>query len=226
MRRLIAICILGSFNLLMYSFIGLNHQAFSKVVEYESPTIIENMAFNEQLLQLQNAIVQEQQPSDEDDIDSSLVYEEEPALKSNTYLAIPKIEVLAPFQKSLGADADLIQKTLTQGALSLGPYLKPEEDGQTIIFGHSSDYAWRNNPFGTVFTLLPQLEPGDMIKVIEGREVYHYQVDQVVITDPSLEGLPAVDSNRIVLSTCYPIGFFGKRFNVIATPAEPHLTHS
>lgn len=137
-----------------------------------------------------------------------------------TILSIPAINVSAPIIFHDHLSSEEAQKKLEQGAISLNNFIPPSKAGQNIIFGHSSDYPWRHNEYANLFTLLPQLKPGDLIMIGNEQYLYKYVVEKTVISSTDLDGVieenPA--DNALILTTCYPIGFFSKRFNVIAKP--------
>lgn len=193
----LTICVLSSLNILIFLFIGFNHDAFEKVNAYkqtDSKNFETGVSRLQENIKKQNKRLARKSPE-------------------QIYLSIPKINLLTPvnFQNN--------NQGLEKGAVSLTSFITPEKPGQNILFGHSSDYPWSQNPFGTVFTLLPKLEPNDEINIIRGRKTYIYKISKTEITDPNLTGLiKKTASNELVLSTCYPIGFFNKRFNVVAVP--------
>lgn len=144
---------------------------------------------------------------------------------SPRFLVIPKLNLISPVSENHEGRKESALTHLMQGVIAINGFIPPQENGQTVILGHSSDYPWRNNPYSTIFTLLPQLKPGDEIKILEGNRNVLYQVKRTMITDDKLTGLltEATSSNELILSTCYPIGFFSQRFNVVATPTKKNL---
>ena len=62
----------------------------------------------------------------------------------------------------------------------------------------------------------------NIIKIIKDRQAYEYIVEKSQITDQDLTGL--IDNSnlthQLILSTCYPIGFYNKRFNIVASPSS------
>ena len=103
--------------------------------------------------------------------------------------------------------------------LSISPHPLQNKTSQTIIFGHSSDYSWNQNPYGSIFALLPQLELGDEILLELNNQKLIYKVEEKIQTDPSLTEIinRPKKGQQIILSTCYPIGFFSERLNIIAS---------
>jgi len=220
MLRDLTICLLSSLNVLIFSFVLLNSQAFHKVEAFTDSKPLTMVTFDQVTGQIQQSLVKNQinrlkkshHVVQTQDLASLPV--------TTATLSISKINVLSPivFHESLSSEE--AQQKLEHGAISLSPFIPPSQKGQTVIFGHSSDYPWRHNEYATLFTLLPRLIPGDIISITSDRNRFLYEVDRTQITDTDLTGLiePSPESNELILSTCYPIGFFSKRFNVVAKP--------
>lgn len=189
MAKNFAITILASLNLLLFSFLGL-HQDLLRLAFL--PTF--SLTLTDPTLHLEQRFIQ-----------------------NALTLQIPKIQVSAPLL--MGREKKDIEELLSQGALSIGPYTPPPEKGRTLIFGHSSDYPWKENLYSTLFANLSKLSPGDSILITSGEHHYEYRVRETLISDRDLSTVLAspVAQNELVLSTCYPIGLFSKRLNVIAS---------
>lgn len=208
------ICVLSSLNILMFSFIGLNYEAFKKVNHYRAAAQ-EFPEFDRLVWDITQRLSSSEPLTASSESQKSNVINE----KTFIYLSIPKLNLLSPVEYA--KNPETVNEYLQKGIISLTPFLTPEIPGQNVLFGHSSDYPWNNNPFGTIFTLLPQLQSGDEILITRGQELIRYQVRSSSITDPQLSGLLRKShQHELILSTCYPIGFFSKRFNVIAVPTE------
>lgn len=211
MLRDLLLCILATLNILIFSFLELNQEAVSKMRSYHA-TFAVSTPFDEILVRAQHRIAAGFQPIDDAKV----------APSSGFFLVIPKINLITPVMT--GTLETSASSALHAGALSLSDFITPPLQGRTVVFGHSSDYPWNNNPYATVFTLLPKLAPGDLVTVIRGREQYAYRVEKILITDPTLSGVTdaAASNNELVLSTCYPLGFFSQRFTVVALPVISH----
>lgn len=208
------ICVLSSLNILMFSFIGLNYEAFKKVNHYLAVTQ-EFPKFDHLVWNITHRISTSESLTTASKNQEQISNNEETSI----YLSIPKLNLLSPVEYA--KNPETVNEYLQKGIISLTPFLTPEIPGQNVLFGHSSDYPWNNNPFGTIFTLLPQLQSGDEILITRGEELIRYQVRSSSITDPQLSGLlRKSQQHELILSTCYPIGFFNKRYNVIAVPTE------
>jgi|CXWL01.1.fsa_nt_gi LPXTG-site transpeptidase (sortase) family protein len=236
MFRDITICLLSTLNILIFSFIILNGQALKTVDAFAEPDVGSILEFDQITTQVQQSISKQQwirekklRSKPECNTDC-FVPRNDNALPPSTAgrrndiqpstLSIPSLNLTAPIVFHDHLSSEEAQKKLEEGAISLNEFIPPSEAGQTIIFGHSSDYPWRNNPYANVFTLLPELQAGDVITIHHENSIYKYEVVKSVITPTDLEGVIESDpsGNELILSTCYPIGFFSKRFNVVAKP--------
>lgn len=218
MRDLV-LCLLVTANLLVYGFIGLNYGAFQQVLSYKSQPQAPDIVSEASNLPPQTSAFKPQASSS-----SSKSLSLKDTKKSLQYwqgtLHIPRLNISAPISYHPETSIADIQNVLSEGTMSLSPFIPPSVDKQMVIFGHSSDYSWRDNPYHDIFALLPQLVAGDTIKLTHKKRDFWYQITNTQVTDPELTGVVQEnpDHNQLILSTCYPIGFFGQRFNVIAEP--------
>jgi sortase A len=224
MRDLL-LCLTITANLLIYGFIGLNYGAFKQVISYKSKIIIE-----EQPITTNHSLQTTHSKSPKPPASSLKLRASSKSLSlSKTKkdlstwqgtLSIPSIDITAPIQHEPGSTVSDIQDLLSEGTMSLSPFISPNKDERMIIFGHSSDYRWKNNPYASIFALLPQIKVGDTITMTHQNQTFAYTVKKTQITAPDLHELieEKPKHNELILSTCYPIGFFSQRFNVIATP--------
>lgn len=135
-------------------------------------------------------------------------------------LVIPKISVNAPVQWDI--EFDHIEQSLSRGTVHFAESALPGEDGATVLFGHSSDYAWKHNPYAAVFALLPKLEPNDAIVLRRARAEYHYTVTQKLVVDPeAIEVASIHNGSDLTLITCYPVGTTKMRLVIHAALTEP-----
>jgi len=220
--------ILSTANILIYSFIGLNYDSFQRIIMYKWYREIntesqgESSKFQNSKGQEQSREIKEYKKEGIEGKNKTLTISSTRTKFSNWEgtLLIPKIQIESKVQHSENASSEDFHSFLTEGAISLTPFIPPSKDGQMIIFGHSSDYLWNNNPYGSLFSLLPELEEGDIIQLTHQRKTFDYEVTHTQITSSDLKPLlkENADSNELILSTCYPIGFFSKRYNVVASP--------
>ncbi|MDZ4216975.1 MAG: sortase, partial [Candidatus Gracilibacteria bacterium] len=167
MTKDLIICTLSSLNILLFSFIGFNYEAFQKLNTYQTAAKafpnFDHIAW--EIIHDLSATTSAHQETTTDP---------DPRPEPSVLISIPRLNLLAPIKQT--GNPENITQTLEQGVLSLQTFNPSEPSGQTILFGHSSDYPWKNNPFGTVFTLLPKLQPGDEILITKNHQVTRYTV--------------------------------------------------
>lgn len=96
---------------------------------------------------------------------------------------------------------------------------EPGSKGNTLIFGHTSYYRWKKNPYGEIFAKIYDLKYGDTIKVAWNGQLYTYEVIDKIITRPEnvdKEYMKYTDGEYITLMWCYPLGTDSKRGLIIA----------
>lgn len=131
------------------------------------------------------------------------------------HIIIDKIAVDAPIQWNIPVESTV--EALSRGIAHLSGSAQLGEVGNLFLTGHSSDYVWKNNPYASVFSLLPKLVPGDSIIIRENGKEYTYRVSETKIVNPNQVEVAAPTTNSIVtLMTCYPIGSTRQRFIVHA----------
>lgn len=112
------------------------------------------------------------------------------------YISIPKIDVRIPIYH--GTSSDVLQKGV--GHL----------EGSSLPVGGNSTHAilsaHRGLPSSRLFTDLDQLKKGDIFYIYVMNEVLAYQVDQILVSEPSeIEALKIVDGkDYVTLVTCTP----------------------
>lgn len=206
---IVILCIL---NISIYSFIGLNYEAFQQVISYQADS---TNTTSEQTLPLSSSITK--------------ILHSSPLLKPQASwsgtLSIPKLNITSPVNFPGNESSLSAEEWLKKGVLSISPHPLQNKTSQTIIFGHSSDYSWNQNPYGSIFALLPQLELGDEILLELNNQKLIYKVEEKIQTDPSLTEIinRPKKGQQIILSTCYPIGFFSERLNIIASLVSSSL---
>lgn len=112
------------------------------------------------------------------------------------YISIPKIDVRIPIYH--GTTSDVLQKGV--GHLEGSSFPVGGESAHAILSAH------RGLPSSKLFTDLDQLKKGDIFYIYILNQVLAYQVDQVLVTEPSeTDALRIVDGkDYITLVTCTP----------------------
>lgn len=143
-------------------------------------------------------------------------------------LIIPKISVDVPIQDVMTekpvseitkADYD---KELYNGVVRYPTTATPSSklnNGQTMLFGHTSYESWKKNEYGSVFAKIPALQKWDTVQSVWNGSLYTYRVIEKRVISPSK--LDAIynefnDGNFISLVGCYPLWTTKERIVIIA----------
>ncbi len=100
---------------------------------------------------------------------------------------------------------------------------EPWEWGNTFIFGHTSYYWRKNNPYWEVFANMPDLSDGDKIKIMWEWNLHVYQVsnEEIMRPDKVTEFYNNnKDEDAVTLMWCYPIGSDAQRILIQADKVE------
>jgi sortase A len=144
---------------------------------------------------------------------------------TGTYLAIPKINAVAPV--ILGVDPwnqAVYEKALQNGVAQAAGTSLPGQPGTMFIFAHSSDWPWRLTRYNTVFFRLGELQAGDEIEIAANGRNYTYEVFAKKVVWPNEVGFLKEKTNQLVLQTCTPIGTAFQRLLVFARPVSTSLS--
>lgn len=112
---------------------------------------------------------------------------------------------------------------LYQGVVKYPSTPTPWNQWNILIFGHTSYYWRKNNPFGTVFSKLPQIKNGEKIEMTRDGKLYTYEViDKKIVFPKDVEKVyrEYKDGEYVTLMGCYPLGTDHKRILVIAKRKE------
>lgn len=134
-------------------------------------------------------------------------------------LIIPKINVNVPVVADVNGDvARVYFQKLKDGVAHFKDTAKPNQIGNTVIFGHSSAIPGITaTPHAETFLLLDKLKKGDQIIVYYQGQPYIYAVDSVKSkSDDSLDILEPTNISTLTLFTCWPPGTDFKRMVVVS----------
>lgn len=155
-------------------------------------------------------------------------------------IIIPKINVEIPVDYSLTSmQEDVIQNGLENGVVHYPSTVRPGQQGNVALFGHSSNNLFNPGKYKFAFVLLSKLEPGDMFYLTYDKKVYAYRMYEKKIVNPEdtwvlnpVEGKAATAA----LITCDPPGTTRYRLVVwgeqvspdpaTATPAGQNTTNA
>src|SRR5690606_19356372 len=123
---------------------------------------------------------------------------------------IPKINVEIPviYDETSVAEADF-QEALERGVVHYATTSQPGENGNTVIFGHSSNNIFNSGKYKFAFVLLNRLEPGDTFMLHKDGVRYVYKVfDKKIVSPTDFSVLNPVEGKTATASliTCDPPG--------------------
>lgn len=137
---------------------------------------------------------------------------------------IPKINVEAPVVYDVNTiNEAAVEQGLNNGVVHYADTALPGQDGNVIIFGHSSGNIFNQGNYKFVFSLLRALNNGDTFYLQKDGKRYVYQVYKKEIvkpTDVSVLGL-ADKPATATLITCDPPGLSTNRLVVIGEQISP-----
>lgn len=128
---------------------------------------------------------------------------------------IPKIWKNIPLvdikNRVLEDDNDLnniFMKELENGVIRYPGSAKPGENGNSFIFGHSSNFPWIKGDYNDVFALLDNVEYDDEVIIYYNQKKYKYVIREKNVIVPGDTSVLKRNDNKaeITLMTCWPIG--------------------
>lgn len=120
-------------------------------------------------------------------------------------IVIAKIGLDLPVQNIESRDIDVLYENLKSGPIRYVDSARLGEEGNVLIFGHSSRLPVVKNQMYKAFNRISELERGDLITISgEGREYLYsvVSVEQRDTTDPSSGISLAKGGKRLTLVTC------------------------
>ena len=114
-----------------------------------------------------------------------------------------------------------IQNSLKNGVVHYPGTALPGDNGNVVLTGHSSYYAWDPGRFKDVFALLHDVKMDDKIVIYFSQKKFIYQVSGIKVVYPKdVDVLGPLDHEQLTLITCTPIGTNLKRLIVTAKLIE------
>ena len=136
----------------------------------------------------------------------------------------PSIGLRATVANPSTTDIATLDRLLLSGAVRYPTSAILGEDGNVIIFGHSSYLPVVHNQAFKTFNDIQKFKQGDRITVYSNDTAYVYDVRTVVKADAESAAIPLSTSGRtLTLATCNSFGTKSERFVVTATFVESHL---
>lgn len=137
---------------------------------------------------------------------------------------IPKINVEAPVVYDVNTINEAsVEQGLNRGVVHYADTALPGQDGNVIIFGHSSGNIFNQGNYKFVFSLLRALDNGDTFYLQKDGKRYVYQVYKKEIvkpTDVSVLGLTGKPATATLI-TCDPPGLSTNRLVVFGEQISP-----
>lgn len=138
-------------------------------------------------------------------------------------ITIPKINVNAPLiYPTSTANSPNYDPELENGVVHYPNTAVPGQNGNIVLFGHSSNDWWQPGNYKFVFVLLDKLVPGDTFSINYNSKRYIYQVAITKVVEANdLSVLTPTTEPTVTLITCWPAGTSLKRQIITAKQISP-----
>ncbi len=139
-------------------------------------------------------------------------------------IIIPKINVEIPVvYDEPSVEEKAIQNALERGVVHYATTPSPGEQGNAVIFGHSSNNIFNRGQYKFAFVLLSRLEAGDTFYLTKGGKRYVYRVyDKKIVKPTDVWVMGNTDKPATAtLITCDPPGTTINRLVVIGEQISP-----
>src|SRR3989344_3425259 len=144
-----------------------------------------------------------------------------------TKILIPAIGLSATIANPEATSVAVLDGELLKGAVRYPTSAKLGEEGNLVLFGHSSYLPVVNNQAFKTFNGIQKLAVGDVITVYSFTTIYTYKVRSVAKENANDAAIPlAVNGKVLTLSTCDSFGEKTDRFVVAADFVESHSISS
>src|SRR3989339_1945432 len=150
---------------------------------------------------------------------ASIWFPASPKLNQPSQLTVKEYTLSIPKLNIKKAKVVVAGEDLTKSLVHYLPQSLPGEYGNVAIFGHSTlPQLYNPKDYKSIFTYLPSLEQGDVIKVKIGDIEYQYQVYDMFVVDPDEVSVleQQKDGSYLTLITCVPPGTYISRLVVKA----------
>lgn len=146
------------------------------------------------------------------------------AVDATSKVIIPKINVEIPVvYDEPSVEEHAIQNALERGVVHYATTPSPGEDGNVVIFGHSSNNILNKGKYKFAFVLLKRLEIGDTFYLTKDKVRYAYRIYEKKIVKPTEVGVMSAQDKTATatLITCDPPGTSLNRLVVVAEQVSP-----
>lgn len=145
------------------------------------------------------------------------------APENPTRIEIPEVGINVTIKNPESTNVAVLDEALLTGAVRYPASAKLGEEGNTILFGHSSYLPLVNNVAFKAFNEIQNLKKGDRIYVHGEAQTYVYAVTQVAEADAGEDAIPLTKTGHtLTLATCDSFGKKTDRFIVVAELVETY----
>jgi LPXTG-site transpeptidase (sortase) family protein len=138
-------------------------------------------------------------------------------------ITIPAINLSATIANPTTTNAEILDRDLLSGAVRYPTSAELGENGNVVIFGHSSYLPIVGNQAYKTFNGIQKLAVGDTIAVSSYDLIYTYRVKSVTKESTDNATIPlSVNGKVLTLSTCDSFNKKTDRFVVVADFVESH----
>lgn len=142
-------------------------------------------------------------------------------------IEIAKINLSVTISNPTTTNVEALDHELLSGAVRYPTSAKLGEDGNVVLFGHSSYLPIVKNKAYKTFNDIQKLVAGDTITVYAGDTAYVYKVRTMEKESASTAGISLAVTGRVLtLATCDSFGAKTDRFVVTADFVESHSVAS
>jgi LPXTG-site transpeptidase (sortase) family protein len=138
-------------------------------------------------------------------------------------IEVPKIKLSATIANPVTTNVEVLDRDLLLGAVRYPTSAELGEDGNVVLFGHSSYLPVVRNQAYKTFNDIQKLKPGDIVIVYSSNTAYTYRVKSFMKQSANDAIIPlSVPGKMLTLSTCDSFGAKTDRFIVTADFVESH----
>lgn len=139
-------------------------------------------------------------------------------------ITVPTINLNATISNPTSVNVETLDQYLLTGAVRYPTSALLGQNGNVILFGHSSYLPIVHNQAYKTFDGIQDLKAGDLITVYSSDRVYTYAVDTVSRENVTTGAIPLTNDGKqhLTLATCDSFATKSDRFVVSATLVESH----
>ncbi|MEK7511359.1 MAG: sortase [Patescibacteria group bacterium] len=140
-----------------------------------------------------------------------------------TRMSIPSLGRTVTIANPTSTNIAVLDELLLKGAVRYPTSAKLGEEGNVVLFGHSSYLPVVHNAAYKAFNDIQNLKKGDRIEVEGNGLVYVYAVDKVYEANAGQDAIPLTsEGHTLTLVTCDSFASKQDRFVVMATLVESY----